>query len=371
MRKPLFLAGLLLALAVLACNAPQSTTPTPTAAPNTLVPVCTPPLCAEGEAYYCPGECPGGCGTQCATPTPGEPAVTSSPAAPTDTPIVKCTPPPCTGNEVYYCPGECPGGCGTQCATPTTGAQSQAAPVILSFTADRTDILEGESVTLSWQATGGTEAFIQWVSREAVLAQAPGPLNPDGGTVTVTPTGDGDITLIVANSDGSTEAHVQLVIACPYPWSPALEGPPPLASGCPKETVNSVVAQQSFENGFMIWVEAEQLIYVFYYPQGASSYPTYESFVDNFTEGDVERDPSIVPPAGLYQPIRGFGLLWRTNPDVRERLGWATALEAGFETWMQGYYGAGMHNYYTLLRGIDGTIYHLTATGSVWEVYEP
>ena len=47
------------------------------------------------------------------------------------------------------------------------------------------------------------------------------------------------------------------------------------------------------------------------------------------------------------------------------------APEAGFRTWMQGYYGAGMHNYYTLLRGIDGTIYHLTATGSVWEVYAP
>jgi peptidoglycan hydrolase-like protein with peptidoglycan-binding domain len=33
--------------------------------------MCTPPLCREGEAYYCPsGDCPGGCGTGCATRTP-------------------------------------------------------------------------------------------------------------------------------------------------------------------------------------------------------------------------------------------------------------------------------------------------------------
>jgi hypothetical protein len=38
---------------------------------------------------------------------------------------------------------------------------------------------------------------------------------------------------------------------------------------------------------------------------------------------------------------------------------------------MQGYSGAGMHNYYTLLQGIDGTIYNLIASGGVWEVYAP
>jgi hypothetical protein len=370
MRNPWLVVVCMLVLAALACNAPR---PTP-------IPVCTPPPCQEGEVYYCPGECPGGCGTQCATPTPAEPTATSSPAAPTDTPIIMCTPPPCTGLEVYYCPGECPGGCGTQCATPTAAFQSApptaasqpaSVPVIQSFTADRTTIVEGESVALSWQATGGSEAFIQWVSREMIWAQAPGPLNPDGGTVAITPTGDGDITLIVGNDAGSVEAHVQLLIVCPYPWAPALGGPPPLASGCPRETVFSNAAQQSFENGFMIWVEAEQMIYVFYYPQGGPSYPTYGGFIDNFDEGDPESDPTIVPPPGLYQPVRGFGLLWRSDPSVRDRLGWATAPESGFQTWMQGYSGAGMHNYYTLLQGIDGTIYHLIATGGVWEVYAP
>ena len=54
--------------------------PTPT---RTRMPVCTPPPCATGEVFYCPGDCPGGCGTICVTPGP----------SPTPTPNLgaKCT----------------------------------------------------------------------------------------------------------------------------------------------------------------------------------------------------------------------------------------------------------------------------------------
>jgi hypothetical protein len=61
----------------------------------------------------------------------------------------------------------------------------------------------------------------------------------------------------------------------------------------------------------------------------------FEKYPDTWTESEPDRDPSIVPPAGLYQPIRGFGKLWRTNAAVRDRLGWATAPEQGFHTLWQ------------------------------------
>lgn len=45
--------------------------PTDTATPeDTPGPVCTPPLCGQGQVYHCPDDCPGGCGIVCATPTP-------------------------------------------------------------------------------------------------------------------------------------------------------------------------------------------------------------------------------------------------------------------------------------------------------------
>jgi hypothetical protein len=43
-----------------------------------------------------------------------------------------------------------------------------------------------------------------------------------------------------------------------------------------------------------------------------------------------EIDFGEVPPAGLYQPINGFGKAWVEIDSARERLGWATAPEQGY-----------------------------------------
>lgn len=355
MRKPLLLVVLILILSVLACNTPQpgTTKPPPTTALETI----------ESPSPDVPAT---------AIPTV-EPPTAIPPAeetSPTDTPIIMCTPPACNEGEVYYCPGECPGGCGTQCATPTAGPLSP--PTIFSFTADRTTIIQGEEVTLSWEATGGTEAFIQWVGSNGIWAGGSISSDPNKGTFTAAPDGNGDIVLIVRNNAGDAEAHLQLVIECPHDWSPPLDGPPPMASGCPGGVVYTTGAQQSFERGFMIWLETQDTIFVFYDEGSSGSTPSpYKVYGDDFSEGDPESDPSIVPPAGLHQPVRGFGLVWRANPDVRDRLGWATAPEAEFQSWLQGFSGTGLHSSFTLLEGIDDTIYLLEAFGSTWKIYLP
>ncbi len=49
---------------------------------------------------------------------------------------------------------------------------------------------------------------------------------------------------------------------------------------------------------------------------------TYQSFQDSF---DPSQDPvssNATPPAGLVEPILGFGKVWREQPGVRDRLGW-------------------------------------------------
>ena len=44
------------------------------------------------------------------------------------------------------------------------------------------------------------------------------------------------------------------------------------------------------------------------------------------------------PPQGLYEPVSGFGLVWRGEVewpalgDARQRLGWATEPEFGYDT---------------------------------------
>lgn len=103
----------------------------------------------------------------------------------------------------------------------------------------------------------------------------------------------------------------------------------PAQLGCPvgAPPVNAIRtgAIQEFQFGFMMWVQAASgsgNIYAFYVNG------TYKRFPDTFVEGTDPASGGETPPeSNLREPVRGFGKVWRTNPDVRTALGWATAAE--------------------------------------------
>jgi hypothetical protein len=84
-------------------------------------------------------------------------------------------------------------------------------------------------------------------------------------------------------------------------------------------------AVQPFEHGSMIWRGDTGEIYVLYDDH------TWEVHEDEFQEGEPESDPALDAPRGLHQPIRGFGKLWRSHDEMREKLGWASGKEQGFQ----------------------------------------
>ena len=85
-------------------------------------------------------------------------------------------------------------------------------------------------------------------------------------------------------------------------------------------------AYQPFERGAMVWARvaimgASPLVLALY-PDGS-----FQAFGDTF---DAATDPvkgDEAPPSGLYEPMLGFGKVWREQPGVRQALGWATAEE--------------------------------------------
>ncbi len=89
-------------------------------------------------------------------------------------------------------------------------------------------------------------------------------------------------------------------------------------------STNISAAFQPFERGAMLWNGDSQMITVLY-DDG-----TYQQFKDTFEEGDQEFDPSLTPPGGALQPIRGFGEVWRENQTVRNGIGWALTKESGY-----------------------------------------
>lgn len=98
----------------------------------------------------------------------------------------------------------------------------------------------------------------------------------------------------------------------------------------PTPTFNRIyVAEQTFENGRMFWLEPINQIWVMIENADDRRSGVWMVFDDTFQEGDQEFDPSIEAPEGFLQPERGFGQLWRTNEEVRGGLGWATQGEIG------------------------------------------
>ncbi len=136
------------------------------------------------------------------------------------------------------------------------------------------------------------------------------------------------------------------------------------------------VAEQDFQNGRMFWLRPIDQIWVTTTNEdGEQMWDVYE---DTFEEGQPELDPSLEPPdEDLYQPVRGFGLLWRENPQMREQLGWAEAPEVGYfanyeyhpgGTVEDGRYVEGFG--YHLVENLERAVYRFNEGDRTWEIVE-
>jgi hypothetical protein len=197
------------------------------------------------------------------------------------------------------------------------------------------EVNPGDTVTLRW-----TTLNAQWVSVDQSV-----PDNvPYAETLNLAATGEltrpilADerqwhvFQLTAANSAGNVEQAVKVVIRCPDTY---FFGSPPGADrprwDCPDgPALTAYAAEQAFENGRMFWTGHDRRIYVLL-DDG-----TYRAYDDTWAVDEADYDPALIPPSDRYQPVRGFGKVWRTQPNVREQLGWALGREWGFETQIQG-----------------------------------
>jgi len=104
------------------------------------------------------------------------------------------------------------------------------------------------------------------------------------------------------------------------------------AVGSPPVTSAVNAAVQEFERGTMVWVDTTPgVIYVFYNTGNFQRFnDTYNANVDPVSGGETA-------PAGLIEPVRGFGKVWRNANGVRDGLGWALAAESGTNAVIQNF----------------------------------
>jgi hypothetical protein len=250
------------------------------------------------------------------TPRPS-PAATLSGSA---TPAVSATLPPRATPLPTQAPSRSP-----TALTPTATPSAR----LLAFSAAPDLIDPGQSVALSWEVIG---------SRAEICALEPHGVVQPGGCLTLPLSGT--VTLATAprvrywarfslrayDDDPATfdpYAEVAVPVRCPDAW---FTGAPPGGLGdwnCPAGPARATAgAAERFEFGGMYWLAEPDEILVYW--------DGHQAHVRDLPQDQPEADPSLEPPPGFYQPVRGFGLVWRGLTDLglmRPVLGWAVEPE--------------------------------------------
>lgn len=296
-----------------------------------------------------------------APPTQTLPVEVPASPSPSSPPILETSTVPATPNpEVTPIYGTVPPEAfPTPLVSPATSG-----PAILSFQADREAIMPGEVFTLTWKSAGAVQAWLYLLAEGRLLQGVP---VPPAGSRTLTAPADLrqplEYMLFVFDASGVYASRsLRLPLRqCPESWF-FPHAPAECPSGPP---VISFAAYQPFERGHMIWIQARDEIFVLF---ADDQVRRWQVFADLFEEGMPEYDPTLMPPPGRLQPIRGFGLVWRNDAEVRSRLGWALRPEQGFTTRIQ---ATARERYNVLfIQAPDGGIWQLDPEGSGW-AYHP
>jgi hypothetical protein len=223
-------------------------------------------------------------------------------------------------------------------AFPTTNPNqpTTAAPTIAYFVATPEEARAGEPVMLIWTTEGGTDAAVYRLNADSTPGQTW--VVDLEGSLTVTPR-DGFSTetyvLAVTNGVATVEQSLTLSVQCSRTWffQPAPDDLCPAADPLRTDAIT-----QEFEHGRMVRLASTGEIVVLFddFPTSAGAQnPAWLRVADPYSEGAPIDDPSIEPPPGLLEPERGFGLIWRDTPGVRDRLGWAVGPEQPYTATQQ------------------------------------
>jgi hypothetical protein len=226
----------------------------------------------------------------------------------------------------------------------------------------------GDSLTIEWEAVGERAELCPLSGRGPVELWCEGvPLAGSYEFVTdqasMTYTGFG---LRVTTGDTSVWGTTQVYLQCRNlrPWF--FEGAP---QRCPEdEPLTSYAAGQHFERGMMVWIEETDDFYVFYEGEDERGFQTFDWVLDPSGSKKPGASPDnrvgVSPPEGLHEPVSGFGMMWRgeiagIRDNVRERLGWATEPEYGYDTAYQCTTPSHPGLWNCFLRGPSGEMLHL------------
>lgn len=256
--------------------------------------------------------------------------------------------------------------------TPIPLPTNMVTPTITSFTVSALTAQRGQTLTLDWATTDALTVTLQHRGPNSWWGtEIPGAY-PTTGRAVITDTAEdqgrtGFILTAYGANGGWAQREVIVTFPCLYPYFFTTRE----LSACPLDQARgATIVQQRFERGWMIWMP---------YDTGGSILVLYDggrigSYVDAWTESLPVDDPTLAPPFGMFQPVRGFDLVWRDQSGVRDGLGWATAPEGPYATQIQSQMTGGDYKAFVyFFRLQDGRVVQITGRTmpGQWQFVEP
>ena len=313
------------------------------------------------------------------TPSPGAEPVTpkrtaSLPPIKTTTEVPSTAEPPAETATERPSPTTPPAETQSETPSPTSTPQTGTprlptptpAPQVLSFTANPTITQNlGDVVHLAWEASGQRAELCPLIGTGPTSCQDVPLIGEQDYVLDELALTYIGFALRVYSQEASAMKTVELHPQCQNlrRWFFA---DPPLR--CPvAEALTSYAASQHFERGLMVWVEETDEFYVFYDEPDEQSFQVVHRTVGLELKPGASEDNRVgeEPPPGLYEPVSGFGLVWRGEVEwpyadnVRERLGWATIPESGYDTAYQCSTPTYPRLWNCFLLGPGGEVFHL------------
>jgi hypothetical protein len=251
---------------------------------------------------------------------------------------------------------------------PTFTSVGPSVPIsITSFTIAPAEIRPGDFITLTWNVSAEQVMIYRLNALGQLSDQYAEPIS--GTLVLLTDASlrnHIDFMLNASSGGSSAQAFVSAKITCPDVWFFA--NPP---AECPVSPHTTVMVAEHFEHGLMLWTQWNDVIYILYSDTVFS--PRWDARPNAWFSGMPESDSTLTPPAGFYQPVRGFGVAWRDEQTpagarARDRLGWATDQE--FQVGNAAYQCNAAPKYNTCyITGPGSVVYVLQPERSGWTVW--
>jgi hypothetical protein len=237
-------------------------------------------------------------------------------------------------------------------------------PVIGNFLGDQTRApVDG---TFTWQPTH--------VARVIILTPVPG-VHPtaapvifnggfnngfNGGTFPIGTPGVFQPPIVISLPPAGTPHPCSIPIMSNFANAYARTGAASARLGCPTTSGYGLrLVSEAFQTGIMFWRETKDIyaLSTLNLSKGAPQ-DSFWHTIDTWTDSIPASDPTLKPPSGTTQPVRGFGYAWRSNAAIRNGLGWAVDSEQQYN----GYWQDFEHGF--MLTGNNNTVYALVPLDS-------